>query len=419
MSEQQSRTSDHHPFQYEKGVFVSYAWGGELEEFVNQIQQVLQARGIKLIRDKRDLGFKGSIRKFMERMGRGTCIIVVINDGYLRSKHCMFELMEIAEAEQFHDRVFPVVLGDTDIYDPVKIIGYVKYWEEKKAELTEAVKSIDQANLQGIHDEIDLYDRIRDEISGLISTLNDMNILKLGPHQESGYAMLADAIADRIGANDSVQQETIQDRRLDADMLPPAPAFAAITPSSTELTAKPVDSQLDDKTEGNQLLSRNQWNLSPAILATIFVGIIGAAAAIIASLIQIAPAVVNIFNSPRVPVSPTPACVTTDDILVRLNIWKGPLRIATLAPLEKIPLEQGVTLDLDVEIRSVSAKPLPTFDCVWTNTGTATDGKLIHQTGCNVDYKSGKPRIVDTLSLQLSQPSCSALPLYTFFVSDQ
>ena len=64
---------------YERSVFISYAWGEEREDVVNQIDTALQARGIRLIRDKRDLRYKGSIREFMEQIGRGNCIVVVIS----------------------------------------------------------------------------------------------------------------------------------------------------------------------------------------------------------------------------------------------------------------------------------------------------------------------------------------------------
>src|ERR1044071_377523 len=103
--------------EYEQAVFISYAWGGESEEIVNQIDQALQQRGLKIIRDRRDLGYKDSISAFMERIGQGNCVIVVISDKYLRSPNCMFELLEIAQEKQFHDRVFPIALSDANIYD--------------------------------------------------------------------------------------------------------------------------------------------------------------------------------------------------------------------------------------------------------------------------------------------------------------
>ena len=145
----------------------------------------------------------------MERIGQGNCVIVVISDKYLRSPNCMFELVEIAENKQFHDRVFPIVLVDADIYDPVKRIAYVKHWEEKRAELAGAMKELDPANLQGIREDMDLYDRIRDNISGLSSLLKDMNTLTPEMHRESDFIELIDAIMNRIGkklAKSSVEE---------------------------------------------------------------------------------------------------------------------------------------------------------------------------------------------------------------------
>lgn len=182
----------------ERAVFISYAWGGEREDIVNKIDEVLQKRGIKIVRDKRDLGYKGSISGFMERIGQGNCVILVISDKYLRSPNCMFELVEIAENKQFHDRIFPIVLADANIYDPVQRIAYVKYWEVKRAELAEAMKTLDPANLQGIREDMDLYDRIRDKVSGLTSILKDMNTLTPEMHQDSNFSVLFDAIEERM-----------------------------------------------------------------------------------------------------------------------------------------------------------------------------------------------------------------------------
>jgi len=191
----------------EQSVFISYAWGGEREETVDQIDQALQGRGLKIIRDKRDLGYKGSIKAFMERIGQGNCVIVVISDKYLRSPNCMFELVEIAENKQFYDRVFPIMLSDVGIYDPVKRIEYVKHWEEKRAELAGAMKELDPANLQGIREDMDLYDRIRDKISGLASILKDMNTLTPEMHRESDFSELYDAILNRM-EEDQIESST-------------------------------------------------------------------------------------------------------------------------------------------------------------------------------------------------------------------
>src|SRR5688572_147720 len=195
--------------QYEQSVFISYAWGGESEEIVNQIDQALQARGLKIIRDKRDLGYKGSISGFMERIGQGNCVIVVISDKYLRSPNCMFELVEIVEGKQFHDRVFPIVLSNADIYDPVRRLEYVEHWEMKRGELAQAMKEVDPANLQGIREDMDLYDHIRDKVSGLTSILKDMNTLTPDLHRDSDFSEIYKGIERRMAdASGQLKPET-------------------------------------------------------------------------------------------------------------------------------------------------------------------------------------------------------------------
>jgi hypothetical protein len=210
---------------YEQAVFISYAWGGEREDIVNEIDETLQQRGIRIVRDKRALGYRGSIKDFMERIGRGSCIIVVISDKYLRSPNCMFELVEIADNKQFHDRIFPVVLSDANIYDPLKRIEYIKFWEGKRKELAKAMKTLDPANLQGIREEMDQYDRIRDNISGITSILKDMNTLTPDMHRDSEFSNLYDAIIERLQENTeesaagsgSVVAQKVEEARAEAE----------------------------------------------------------------------------------------------------------------------------------------------------------------------------------------------------------
>jgi hypothetical protein len=216
----------------QQSVFISYAWGGDREEIVNQIDQTLQERGIRIIRDKRDLGYKGSIKAFMESIGKGNCVIVVISDKYLRSSNCMFELVEIAENKQFHDRIFPVVLGDANIYDPLKRIEYVRYWELKRSELAEAIKTLDPANLQGIRDDMDLYDRIRDKISTLTSTLKDMNTLTPEMHQDSRFNYLYEAIEKRINEGSSTSAGEVPESPSQAHDIDPSTSRSPVATSS-------------------------------------------------------------------------------------------------------------------------------------------------------------------------------------------
>ncbi len=182
-------------------VFISYAWGGESELVADEIHALLTANTIRLIRDKSDLGFKGLIREFMEKIGQGNLVILIISDKYLKSKNCMFELLEVAKKGEFHNRIFPVVLTDADIYDSLGLITYLKYWDQKIKELNANVKELDNlADTRKVQEDINLYTDIRGAIDDLAGKISDMNTLTLEIMRAKKYQPLLDALGEKPGA---------------------------------------------------------------------------------------------------------------------------------------------------------------------------------------------------------------------------
>jgi GTPase SAR1 family protein len=181
-----------------KEVFVSYAWTDESTALVDKLQEAFGERDIVLIRDKNEMQYKDSIREFMERIGRGKCIVVVLSKKYLESKNCMFELTEIAERDDIRDRVFPIVLDDARIYDALDRIGYIKHWEQKKKRLDDEMKKVGGENLQGIREELDLFARIRLTIAQIVDILSDMNALTPDQHRKSNFDSLLQALEARL-----------------------------------------------------------------------------------------------------------------------------------------------------------------------------------------------------------------------------
>jgi len=184
--------------QPEREVFISYAWNEESKAVAAELDRAFQDEGILIVQDQRDLGFRGDIRGFMEGIGRGRCVIVILSDKYLESENCLFELLEIAMQGDFADRVFPVVLDSARIYKPLDRLRYVRYWEQQIAEFDEELKSVSAANLQGFRDEIDLYTQIRAELPRLADILKNMNALTPEAHRESGYAQVVQAVLRRL-----------------------------------------------------------------------------------------------------------------------------------------------------------------------------------------------------------------------------
>jgi hypothetical protein len=179
-------------------VFVSYAWTDESTAIVDKLQEAFQGRDITLVRDKSEMRYKDSIRDFMKRIGRGKCIVVVLSKKYLESKSCMFEMTEIADRGDIRSRVFPIVLDDAGIFEAISRLRYIKYWEQRKAELDSEMKGVGGEYLQGIREDLDLFAKIRGTIAGIVDTLGDMNALSPAQHQGAGFQALLEALERRL-----------------------------------------------------------------------------------------------------------------------------------------------------------------------------------------------------------------------------
>jgi HEAT repeat protein len=188
-------------------VYISYNWQEDSNEIANQIVQAFEAKGIEVIRDKSHTGYKDSIKKFMQEIGQGQCVIAVISDRYLKSPNCMFELVEIAKVGDFGKRIIPIVLKDTKIYKTIERLNYIHYWEQQIKELENAMKSGGLSDLQGITDDLNLYTEIRNCIASLTDTLKDMNTLTLDLHRQSEFAEMIQAVEAKLA--EDVQNNSV------------------------------------------------------------------------------------------------------------------------------------------------------------------------------------------------------------------
>ena len=155
---------------------------------------------VRFVRDVEHVRCKDSIRNFMRRLGQGKAIIVVISDSYLKSGSCMFELLQIATAQPFRERVFPIVLSDADIYRPQGRANYIQHWENLVRELDQALKPLQGHSLIKLQEDLNDYAEIRRMFDGLADTLRDMNALTPKQHKDSGFADLVQRISSQLEA---------------------------------------------------------------------------------------------------------------------------------------------------------------------------------------------------------------------------
>jgi len=204
-------------------IFISYAWGGESEEIVNELDAAFQKQGILLIRDKRDLGFKGMITDFMQKIGAGKAVVTVISDKYLKSPYCMFELLEIYRNLNLKERVFPIVLADATIFDPIMRLNYLKHWQDKKQELDEAIMKFGVDAITVIGDDYKIYKKIFDNFGEMVNILKDINALTPEMHRKDNFNTLIEAVLQLMLKTPVPEQITLpiveQKQRIDVASL--------------------------------------------------------------------------------------------------------------------------------------------------------------------------------------------------------
>jgi internalin A len=175
-------------------VFVSYKWGGAAQDLVDEIELALSERGVEVRRDRSEMHYRDSIQRFMRALGAGKYVIVALDDAYLRSPKCMFELTEIADRPDFAKRIFPIVLPDANITDPRVRIGYIRFWEQMRDDLARDMSTVKPEYLHGIREDLDRYEKIRNTIDGITDVLADMNTLTPEAHRDSVFDQIYAAI---------------------------------------------------------------------------------------------------------------------------------------------------------------------------------------------------------------------------------
>ena len=188
----------------DRRIYISHAWGGESEEIVQEIYKRCRKAGLNIIMDRKDLGYRESISSFMQNLGRADAIILVVSNKYLHSEYCMFELLQIYENKNIINRIFPVVLDEVSIAKSTERIELVKYWENETEDLEAKIRELKNLSyIEGITDDLNLYQKIRNNIANLTKILKDINTLNIRLHKDNDYNQLLSAIENYISTHEN------------------------------------------------------------------------------------------------------------------------------------------------------------------------------------------------------------------------
>jgi internalin A len=131
--------------------YVSYAWGDNTaegrsrDEAVERLCMKAEEQGVVVIRDKTVLRAGDLISEFMKELGSGDRIIALLSDKYLRSPHCMTELLEVwrnsrHDRAEFRRRLRAFALPCARIRNLSERVAYGAFWKTEHATVETYVK---------------------------------------------------------------------------------------------------------------------------------------------------------------------------------------------------------------------------------------------------------------------------------------
>lgn len=158
----------------------------------------------KISRDIRDVEYHESFKRFMQSIENHDYVISIISDNYLKSRNCMFEMLEVVKDSKFSEKLLFIVLTDddkkyyestpvesidADIYSVQGQAQYSKYWSSVDKELEVQIEEIGNPMyaIAQIKEKA-IVQKILLDLPEFFGFIRDNKGLPLSEHIEKGFS---------------------------------------------------------------------------------------------------------------------------------------------------------------------------------------------------------------------------------------
>jgi len=155
-------------------LYISYSWSASNE--IDTLCQDLYKANIIFNRDIYNCEYRDNIKHFEEEIGNGAKVLAYINDEYLKSINCMYELALVFMHGNVEKRLYPIVINinnrDASFHKELHDYWNSQY-QKKKTILNELPSG---ASLQAIK-ELGYCDHIIRELPKIVNYISEVNTL--------------------------------------------------------------------------------------------------------------------------------------------------------------------------------------------------------------------------------------------------
>ncbi|KAA8747228.1 RNA-binding domain-containing protein [Paenibacillus sp. UASWS1643] len=193
-----------------KKLFLSYCQKDSCIADIVEEKIKGKIRSVDISRDIRDVKYKESFSEFMQSIGNHDIVISVVSDQYLKSRNCMYEVVETMRDRNFIDKLFHIVISKddvifyddstqsqiaADIYSMGGLTGYLKHWQSVEDELRQLITELGDPLLISNHaDELKVITKIKMEIQDFLKILRDRKGISFGDMFRSDFVDIVSRI---------------------------------------------------------------------------------------------------------------------------------------------------------------------------------------------------------------------------------
>lgn len=164
----------------------------------------------EISRDIRDIKYRESIKKFMESVGNHDYVIMIISDNYLKSRNCLYEMLEVMRDRNYGKKLLFIVLSDEDaqyyddphtthiganVYNIEGQTEYISYWQQQSVNLKQQIEKIADPMLS-IEEakELRIIAKIQLDLPEFMAHLREHNGICFSKLVQSNFKEIIDAI---------------------------------------------------------------------------------------------------------------------------------------------------------------------------------------------------------------------------------
>ena len=175
-------------------LYISYSWS--ISCVIDSLCQELEKANIIYNRDINDCGYRDNIKRFEEEIGKGAKVLAFINDEYLKSINCMYELASVFMRGDVEERLFPIVdnIKNRDAALSKELYDYWELLYQKKKTILNDLPS--GASLQAIK-ELYYCDSIIRELPKIVNYLSEVNTLTVEKLSADHYKLLFEKLNNK------------------------------------------------------------------------------------------------------------------------------------------------------------------------------------------------------------------------------